>query len=276
MASDENLYGTYKPSMAAAIAACAIFIILTTAQAWRVYKTRRWFGLTIIIGGLFEVIGLGSRAQSTDDVSAKGPYIIQTLLILLAPIWFAASIYMFLGRLINASGHSYLSPIRTNWLSKIFVTGDILCFLVQGAGAGMLVNAESKSAQTNGKNIVLGGLGLQVVIFLIFIVCAVIFHIRIVSKDLLKAINPRLELVPMMVVLYICSVLVMFRNIFRLIEYEQGKDGYLQSHEWPAYVLDVFFMAVIMFLTLGWYGADLRNEKSSYALHDVPDSADNV
>ncbi|KAM0544974.1 hypothetical protein ACHAPJ_011554 [Fusarium lateritium] len=262
--------------MAAAIAACAIFIILTLAQVWRVYRTRRWFGLTIIIGGLFEVIGLAARAQSRSHVSAKGPYIIQILLILLAPIWFAALIYMFLGRLINASGYSHLSPIRTSWLSKIFVTGDILCFLVQGAGAGMLVNADSKSAQTNGKNIILGGLGLQVVIFLVFVVWAVVFYIRIVSKDPLKTINPKLQLVRMMVVLYICSVLVMFRNIFRLIEYKQGKDGYLQSHEWPAYVLDVFFMAIIMLLTLGWYGADLENEKSSYALHDVPVSVDSV
>ncbi|KAF4969834.1 hypothetical protein FSARC_2992 [Fusarium sarcochroum] len=276
MATDENLYDGYKPSKPAAIAACVIFIILTLSQAWRVYRTRRWFGLTIIIGGLFEVIGLASRAQSREDVSAKGPYIMQSLLILLAPIWFAASIYMFLGRLILASGYCHLSLIRTNWLSKIFVTGDVICFLVAGAGAGMLVNAESKSSQTNGKNIVLGGLGLQVVIFLVFVVCAVVFHVRIVSKDLLKTINPKLELVPMMAVLYICSVLVMFRNIFRLIEYEQGKDGYLQSHEWPAYVLDVFFMAIIMFLTLGWYGADLKNEKNSYTLQALPVSSESV
>jgi hypothetical protein len=63
-----------------------------------------------------------------------GIYIWQTLLILLGPALMAASIYMVLGRLIRLlDGHKY-ALIRSTWMTKLFVSGDVLSFLAQGAG----------------------------------------------------------------------------------------------------------------------------------------------
>ncbi len=58
----------------------------------------------------------------------------QTLLILLGPALLAASIYMILGRMIRLLGAEEYALIRTNWMTKIFVTGDVISFLAQGAG----------------------------------------------------------------------------------------------------------------------------------------------
>jgi len=58
----------------------------------------------------------------------------QTLLILLAPALFAASIYMVLGRLIRLLRAEQYSLVRINWLTKVFVLGDVLSFLAQSAG----------------------------------------------------------------------------------------------------------------------------------------------
>jgi hypothetical protein len=58
----------------------------------------------------------------------------QTLLLLLAPTLFAASMYMILGRMIRLLDAEAHSLIRTKWLTKIFVGGDILSFLVQSGG----------------------------------------------------------------------------------------------------------------------------------------------
>lgn len=50
----------------------------------------------------------------------------------------AASIYMVLGRLIRLlDAHEY-ALIRTTWMTKIFVTGDVLSFLTQGGGKHLL------------------------------------------------------------------------------------------------------------------------------------------
>lgn len=73
-----------------------------------------------------------SHGQAPNPTIA--PYVIETLLLLVAPALFAASIYMTLGRIIiSVDGEPY-SLIRKRWLTKVFVTSDVICFFVQLAG----------------------------------------------------------------------------------------------------------------------------------------------
>lgn len=58
----------------------------------------------------------------------------QSLFVLLAPILYAASVYMFLGRIITFLQGKHLSYVPVQLMTKIFVGGDILSFIVQGAG----------------------------------------------------------------------------------------------------------------------------------------------
>lgn len=62
------------------------------------------------------------------------PYVVQSLLLLLAPSLFSASIYMILGRIIRLLKGERHSVIRRTWLTKIFVTGDVLSFFIQSGG----------------------------------------------------------------------------------------------------------------------------------------------
>lgn len=55
-------------------------------------------------------------------------------MILLAPPLYAASIYMTLGRLVGYLNAEYLSVVPVRWLTPIFVTGDVIAFLMQAAG----------------------------------------------------------------------------------------------------------------------------------------------
>lgn len=66
-----------------------------------------------------------------------GPYVVQTLLLLVAPALIAASIYMILGRIIaSVDGESY-SLIRKRWLTKVFVTSDVVTFFIQLGGTSI-------------------------------------------------------------------------------------------------------------------------------------------
>jgi len=58
----------------------------------------------------------------------------QTLLLLIAPALFAASIYMELGRIIELVDGEAHAMIRKRWLTKLFVCGDVLSFTLQMAG----------------------------------------------------------------------------------------------------------------------------------------------
>jgi hypothetical protein len=55
----------------------------------------------------------------------------QSLLLLVAPALFAASIYIILGRIILLTDGEKHSLIRQKWLTKVFVAGDVLSFLMQ-------------------------------------------------------------------------------------------------------------------------------------------------
>lgn len=62
------------------------------------------------------------------------PYVIQSILLLVAPALFAASIYMELGRIIRMVDGEALSLIKTKRMTLIFVLGDVLTFLIQSSG----------------------------------------------------------------------------------------------------------------------------------------------
>jgi hypothetical protein len=81
-------------------------------------------------------------ATETPDWTMK-PFIGQSVLILLGPALFAASIYMLLGRIIRTLNAGSLSPIRPTWLTKIFVAGDVISFLLQSGGASIPLSSTS-------------------------------------------------------------------------------------------------------------------------------------
>ncbi|KAK7408327.1 hypothetical protein QQX98_009529 [Neonectria punicea] len=127
----------YEPSLAAAILFAVLFGISGLAHAYQLAKGRTWYFLAFFIGILFEVVGHAARAYNANESPnwSDIPFIMQTLLLLLAPALFAASIYMILGRLIRVLDAEHFSIIRTRWLTKLFVLGDVLSFAVQGMGA---------------------------------------------------------------------------------------------------------------------------------------------
>ena len=61
----------------------------------------------------------------------------------------------------------------------------------------------------------------------------------------------------------LCSVsaLVLIRSVFRAIEYIQGHDGYLISHDWTLYVFDTLPMLLVMLLFYLWYPGSSRQNK---------------
>ncbi|KAF2731159.1 RTA1 like protein [Polyplosphaeria fusca] len=167
----------------------------------------------------------------------------QSLLLLLAPALFAASIYMVLGRIILLTDGEKFSLIRRTWLTKIFVGGDVLSFLLQSTGGALLSTADDKPDNLKlGENVIMGGLFAQIVFFGFFVVVAIIFQTR--GRAHLETLE-----VPWykhLVVLYVTSTLILIRSIFRVVEYIQGNDGYLMRMEVFLYVFDALLMFKVM------------------------------
>ncbi|KAJ5746542.1 hypothetical protein N7520_011724 [Penicillium odoratum] len=252
----------YDPSPSAAIAFAVIFGLSVAFQIWQVIRKRSWFFIPFVIGGLFETIGYAARyysAKQSPDWTTM-PYVIQELFLLLAPSFFAASIYMILGRIIRLLNGESNSIIRPTWLTKIFVTGDVLSFLMQSSGGGMLATAKTTSSVNLGENIIVGGLFVQVVSFGIFIIVSIIFHRRMLATPMHALVKSRIPWTRYMKVLYVASALIMIRSIYRVAEYIQGNTGYLQRTEAFVYVFDATLMVICCLIFNVFHPSDILSK----------------
>ena len=88
------------------------------------------------------------------------------------------------------------------------------------------------------------GLFVQIVFFGFFIVVSIVFHRRMLATPMHQMVSSRVPWTKYMKVLYVVSVLIMVRSVYRVAEYVQGSDGALQGTEAYLYVFD----AALMFL----------------------------
>ncbi|KIX99097.1 uncharacterized protein Z520_05558 [Fonsecaea multimorphosa CBS 102226] len=254
----------YDPSLAAAVIFIALFALASLLHTYQLLRTRTWFLIPFCVGGYFEAAGYVGRAigsQESPDHWSVGPYVLQSVLILVAPALFAASIYMELGRIILLTDGTRHSPVNPRWLTKIFVAGDVLSFLMQASGGGMMAG-KTKSSINTGKNIIIGGLLVQVVFFSFFVVTGLTFHLRLRKDPTSKVLANTLDIAAVwkkhMYTLYAGSLLILVRSVFRLVEYGQGNAGYIISHEVFLYVFDACLMFTTMVLFAVVHGSELN------------------
>jgi hypothetical protein len=194
-----------------------------------------------------EIGGYVGRIISSNNIWVLGPFIEQSILLLVAPALFAASIYIILGRVILLVDGERFSLIRQKYLTTLFVCGDILAFLTQAGGGGIQAMRTTTSVHL-GQTIIVIGLFLQTLFFGLFIAVAVIFHRRLVSSE---GQNLELNALPWrkhIFALYTGSGLIMVRSMFRVVEYLMGNDGYLLRHEVFLYIFDAVLMFSVMAL----------------------------
>ncbi|EXJ82834.1 hypothetical protein A1O3_06649 [Capronia epimyces CBS 606.96] len=324
---DENW--AYCPSLGAAVLFTVLFGLTTGAHIIQAVVYRKRFAMVLIMGGLWEVGGYIVRLLSIEHQRSDTLYTVQLLLILLAPLWINAYIYMLLGRMV----HFFLEPDRVlripaRFITRVFVLFDITAFVIQATGGSMTEPGTSAQTQENGLHIYTAGVGVQLFFLLIFVVLAVGFqrtlrlrrggggggnacdgaggdgggnsaaggvagatdsgsgqhfdlefqapsqaqaqtqtqsqtHLYSPIPEPLP--DPRLA-VPLLRVLYSVMGLIIFRNIYRLVEFGTGANSPTVKHEWFAYVFDavpMFFAFVI--INLAYPGKILQGPRSDFS-----------
>lgn len=147
----------------------------------------------------------------------------------------------------------------------------------------MLATAKTKSRINLCNNIVLGGLIFQIMVFGVFVVAAVVFHLRMDRRPTDAAIdgplgaNSRIgawrrwtlmSSMPgwkrLMVVLYVTSVLITLRNLFRVVEYAMGWESYLLNHEWVLLCFDGLLMFGVLIICIVCYDPEISKKKKKH------------
>lgn len=190
------------------------------------------------------------RSRSHNNLRQTLPFLIQNLLVLVAPPFLAATIYMSLGRITRALKAQEVSLISLRWITKLFVLVDLICFVTQTAGA-IMSGSEDVDEAKRGQTIIIGGLVIQILAFALFIICTLTLQLRIRASPPVHCVAGVIaHYLRYFIALYCTSGLFLVRNVVRIIEYRQGGDGPLLSNEAFLYVFDCCFMLAIILIVL--------------------------
>jgi hypothetical protein len=282
-ADDDRQIWMYCPSYAGAIAFTTLFGLATLAHIIQMFLLKKPFAFVLVMAGIWETGGYAFRIMSVRNQATDGYFIGQQMLIILAPLWINAFVYMVLGRMI----HYYLENdrvfnIRARRITVLFVLFDVVSFIIQATG-GMMINDEFPvSTQKAGQNIYMAGVGVQIGFIAIFMMLAIQFQ-RLVKREDFQGGYSHLsnsKLTPtympsqksmrqakmLLCAVYSVLLLIIFRNTYRLIEFSRGIESDITRHEWYTWVFDSMPM-LICFLIFNVFhpGFVLKGPKSDFS-----------
>lgn len=184
----------FKPSLPAAILFTILYIFpflyhlyLTVIAPRRGKQERAGYFIPLLIGTGLEIAGYAVRCASVEQPANIPLYAISQSLIVIAPVFICASLYLVISRLIrrDAGATETGKPrrfmgISPRLLARIFITSDVFSFLTQCSGSGIASSNGWEGSQKDvGIGVMIGGLALQVVTFTFFLVVVVHFHRRL-------------------------------------------------------------------------------------------------
>ncbi|KAF8180780.1 RTA1 like protein-domain-containing protein [Mycena galopus ATCC 62051] len=240
--TNEDYNFLYCPSFPAAVLFSALFGLTTLGHIVQAFYYRKKFCWVIIMGGLWETAGLVLRVFSVLHTTSEGYSTPSQLIIILAPLWINAFLYVLMARFVNFFiPEKRIGGVGARRLSLLFVLLDITSFLVQ-AGGGSLIDSNTPKIALLGIHIYMGGIGLQQLFILGFTGLAVRFHYK------MKRIGGTTEWKRPLYLMYASLALITLRIIYRLIEFSSGIDSPLTMHEAPFYTLDALPMFVALLL----------------------------
>lgn len=110
------------------------FLLAALAHIFQLIRRRTWYFVVLMIGILTETLRCLARFANecqTPDYTL-GAFIAQSLLILIAPGFVAATLYMTFRRIILATDGEKYSFIKRRWLTKIFLVSDVVRYFYFG------------------------------------------------------------------------------------------------------------------------------------------------
>ncbi|ORY45081.1 RTA1-domain-containing protein [Rhizoclosmatium globosum] len=229
-----------------ALTATTTFALLTLSHVTLGLRHKTKYMIPLIIGCILETLGYIYRYMSIQDPFDATKFVVQYVSVIIAPILVTTSLYTLLEKVMHAS-HPSVAPFRN--ASWVFVGVEVVTFFVQVVGAGIASAPDAgEGVQKVGSWVMVGGIGLQLGSFCVYLGIAWVFYAR--ARDLevvgcVAALNPHWRKV--FNVLVLASGVVLVRSVFRLVEFVIGYDGPIAKNELYLYGFDFLLMAISCF-----------------------------
>ncbi|KAL3477754.1 RTA1 like protein-domain-containing protein [Aspergillus californicus] len=279
---DPDSYYSYDPSVGAAIVFTVLYglAFIGSVVQWLRFRPIVW--LVMVTASAMEAIGYIGRVISTKDVTSRTPYVLQFVLLILAPVLMAGALYVLFGRIIFLVVPKDQRTFKICWVpprfvTPIFVGFDVVALFLQVVGAIMITSGNGASQDdidtfNRGRDLALIGVIVQIVAFGIFTIAAVRFNFT--SKRFLKAApqplfspdqdadgfalqvqdKPRkAEWQYLLRAVNFSTIMILIRSIYRMVEFTEGHGGYINTHEWSFYIFDAVPIFPCVALFVWWH-----------------------
>ncbi|EPQ30891.1 uncharacterized protein PFL1_01788 [Pseudozyma flocculosa PF-1] len=276
----------YQPSIPGNAVIGAVYTLLAAVFFYYVWRHKTKWALCLPIGAACSAVGFFIRCALDPDTVTTGIYATMMLLVVLSPAAFLAFNYLLYGRWIAALDpdfgrqplsdrqaqknrkwyhrrrdgplleRSHYSLLPPRLVGRFFIWSDVFTFLIQSAAGGIQASADAdyKKAQL-GDNLFLAGVTLQGISYLVFtlLIVVAVFRMRKLggaqrSSRFLPANHPIMK---MFFLFLFSSLCIIIRSVYRIVEFSQGYDGYLNRHEIYLFLLD----ALPLILAIGTWVA---------------------
>ncbi|KAK6599210.1 hypothetical protein ACHAPC_006832 [Botrytis cinerea] len=255
-----NANYNFNPSFAAAVIFTLLFFVVTIVHIFQAFYHKKlrlcW---VLIMGCMWEFTSFAIRSASTKMQQNVALVTVSQILVLLAPMWVNAFIYMVLGRMIY-----FFVPGQKVWgikgiqIAKIFVWLDVLSFITQLVGGVLISPDADPTILMAGIHIYMGGIGFQELCILIFTAIAIKFMFIMQQRERSIGVSANQILDqrhrgwrPLLYTMFMSLALITTRIIYRLVEFSAGLDpskNPIPYHEWYFMVLDALPMLIAVAL----------------------------
>ncbi|KAJ7794398.1 RTA1 like protein-domain-containing protein [Mycena olivaceomarginata] len=280
--------GGYVPKTSLAIIGLAMFVFSGLIHWIHFFRFRQQlFLITLTLGMTTMAIGFGIRIVFAHSPTSIGIYVIMDMVASSSrPALSWQRDYMLLARLASTFDTQVSERcllIRASRLAKLFVCSDVITFLLQAAGGGLM---SSGSMASMGNKIIMLGLSLQLASFAIFTAVLMLFGFRL-RRDFPQYWFPQKKALPFRIfsaapiddwrilffIICITCAGILIRSIFRIAEFAGGYNGYITTHEVYFYLFDSLPLWLSMTLyCIMWPKrclSDCRADGTNIALHAV-------
>ncbi|KAL4901449.1 hypothetical protein BDW74DRAFT_83610 [Aspergillus multicolor] len=277
-------YWNFAPSLGAAAVFAALYTLalIGTIAQWIRFKPVVW--LVMVIAAAMESIGYIARCISTQNTTARTVFVLQFSLLILAPVLMAGALYVLFGRIIflvvpREQRTFKICWVPPRWVTPIFVGFDVVALMLQLIGAVMITAGNGDSQDdidtfNRGRDLALVGVVVQIVAFGLFTIAAIRFnftskrfHDRTTAHAPLEGEGHEQEGFAMGVqdkprksdwphllrAVNFSTIMILIRSIYRLVEFTEGHDGYINNHEWPFYIFDSVPIFPCVALFVWWH-----------------------
>ncbi|KAF9479945.1 RTA1 like protein, partial [Pholiota conissans] len=292
----------YFPSKSAAITFIVFYGVSTLLHLGQAAYYHMWWLIpTACLCGLLEVIGWSGRLWSAFSPPLSSPFEMQITATIIAPTPLLAANFVIFGAIIQLLGTQY-SRLSPKWYTILFCTCDVISLVVQAVGGGKAATAAGTgedptprkirmaySFNSQGGNIMLGGIAFQLLVITIYALCAMEFYVRYARDWPVRKspINKENEAIPqpmtnkiswMTAALVFSTTCLFIRAVYRTIELSDGWGGRIIGTEVYFNALDGAMITLAMYtinilhpgLLLG-RGMGVEKEKT----HPIPSSGVN-